>query len=259
MKDTYTNITTLSSQTQTASVVSQTNNYYSTLQSTGEEWFIDFRALIVLSAFTIGFLIQDLMILLTYSVRKISIKALSKSMLFLFILDLVYSGLAIYWVIKFIYFYNIDRSLSRSEEKYYRMLLEIETNKLQPMHWFMYFIWVLIVRLFHYLIYFDEVGFSVLIEIMVKMTIKVFRFLVLFFIIILAFSFVGYGLFYDVEDYSTLIKSFNTMFKSSLGGFDYSLYDNSTISSSTAGRIYLSIYLLTSTKTNSIQLNKTNK
>ena len=116
MKDTYTNITTLSSQTQTASVISQTNNYYSTLQSTGEEWFIDFRALIVLSAFTIGLLIQDSMILLTYFARRISIKALSKSMLFLFIMDLVYSGLAVYWVIKLIYFYNIDRSLSRPEE-----------------------------------------------------------------------------------------------------------------------------------------------
>ena len=162
-------------------------------------------------------------------------------------MDLVYSWLAVYWVIKFIYFYNIDRSLSRSEEKYYRMLLEIETNRLQPMHWFMYFIWVLTLRLFHYLIYFDEYGFGILIKIMIKMTIKVFRFLVLYFVIILIFSFVGYGLFYDVEDYSTLIKSYNTMFKSSLGGFDYSIYDNSTISSSTARRIYLSIYLLTST------------
>ena len=78
MKDTYTNITTLSSQTQTASVISQTNNYYSTLQSTGEEWFIDLRALIVLSAFTIGFFIQDSMILLTYFVKKNKYKSLKQ-------------------------------------------------------------------------------------------------------------------------------------------------------------------------------------
>ena len=93
------------------------------------------------------------------------------------------------------------------------MLLEIETNKLQPMHWFMYFIWVLIARVFYYLIYFDEYGFSIFIQIMIKMTIKVFRFLVLYFVIVFAFSFVGYGLFYDIEDYSILIKSYNTMFK----------------------------------------------
>ena len=55
------------------------------------------------------------------------------------------------------------------------------------------------------------------------MATKVFRFLALYFTIILAFSFLGYGLFYDIEEYSTIIKSYNTMFKSSLGGYDYSI------------------------------------
>ena len=55
----------------------------------------------------------------------------------------------------------------------------------------------------------------------------------------LAFSLVGYRLFYDVTDYSPLSKSFKTMFQPSLGGFDYTLFDNATYTSSTTGRIYL--------------------
>ena len=78
------------------------------------------------------------------------------------------------------------------------------------------------------------------------MAVKVVSFLIIYFTIMLAFSLVGYGLFYDVTDYSSLSKSFKTMFQSSLGGFDYTLFDNATYTSSTTGRIYLSIYLLVS-------------
>ena len=247
MIEVYSNITNLSSQTQTVQVISQINSYYDELNSAGNQWLIYFRALVILIVFQIGFLIQDIMIFLSYFVRKISIKNLSKNFLVLFLLDLANTALAIYLIIKFVFYYNIDRILTRPEEKYYRMLQEIESNTLQPMHWFIYCIWILVIRVFHILIYFDEFALGVLILIIVKMAIKVLKFLVLYFTIILAFSFVGYGMFYDIEEYSTIFKSYNTMFKSSLGGYDYSIYDNSVKSSSTAGRIYLSIYLLVST------------
>ena len=62
----------------------------------------------------------------------------------------------------------------------------------------------------------------------------------------LAFSLVGYGLFYDVTELSTLSSSFKTMFQSSLGGFDYNLFNSAVNTSPLAGRIFLSIYLLVS-------------
>ena len=62
----------------------------------------------------------------------------------------------------------------------------------------------------------------------------------------LAFSLVGYGLFYDVTELSTLSSSFKTMFQSSLGGFDYNLFNSAENTSPLAGRIFLSIYLLVS-------------
>ena len=71
------------------------------------------------------------------------------------------------------------------------------------------------------------------------MAVKVVSFLIIYFTIMLAFSLVGYRLFYDVTDYSPLSKSFKTMFQPSLGGFDYTLFDNATYTSSTTGRIYL--------------------
>ena len=245
MIDAYASISTLSSQTQTASVISQINSYYSILYSSGELWLSYFEAQISLAIIAICYFLHDLMILLSYFLRRISLKTLSSNFTLLLLIDAVHSGFAIYLFIKLVFYYNIDRTLSRYEEKYYAMFLEVKTSSLQPMHWFCYILTYLIFRNLYQQIYFGE--FGTLVQIIIKMAAKVIKFLTVYFIIVLMFSWVGYGLFYDIEDYSTLPKSFNTMFKSSLGGFDYTLYDNSTNTSSTAGRIYLSIYLLTST------------
>ena len=59
MTEIYSNITSLSSQSQTVQVISQINSYYDELNSAGNQWFIYFRALVILIVFQIGFLIQD--------------------------------------------------------------------------------------------------------------------------------------------------------------------------------------------------------
>ena len=75
---------------------------------------------------------------------------------------------------------------------------------------------------------------------------KIINFLFIYFTIMLAFSLVGYGLFYDVAEFSTLSSSFKTMFQSSLGGFDYTIFKSAINTSPLIGRIFLSIYLLVS-------------
>ena len=141
MRSTYAMITASSSPT-------DINNYYAKLYSQGQDWFTYFRAWVIISAFMISFLIQDIMILLSYFVRRISIKSLSPNFMLLFLLDLVCAGFAIYLVIKFIFYYNVDRTLTRFEEKYYTMYKEIITNKLEPMHCFCYIVWVLFFQSF---------------------------------------------------------------------------------------------------------------
>ena len=237
MNDTYNRITS-------SVLPTDIDKYYSDLYSQGQDWFTYFKAWIVISVFTISFLIQDIMILLSYFVRRISIKALSPNVLLLILLDLVYAWFAIYLVIKFIFYYNIDRNLTRFEEKYYAMYLEIKTNSLEPMHCLSYIVWVLIFRFLYQQIYFGERG--ALVQIVIKMVAKIVNFLFIYFTIMLAFSLVGFGLFYDVTELSSLSSSFNTMFQSSLGGFDYTLFNNAINTSPLAGRIFLSIYLLVS-------------
>ena len=131
MNDTYNRITS-------SVLPTDIDKYYSDLHSQGQDWFTYFKAWIVISVFTICFLIQDIMILLSYFVRRISIKALSPNVLMLILLDLVYAWFAIYLLIKFIFYYNIDRNSIRFEEKYYAMYLEIKTNNLEPIHCFCY-------------------------------------------------------------------------------------------------------------------------
>ena len=104
--------------------------------------------------------------------------------------------------------------------------------------------WVLIIRLLYQQIYFSEHG--ALVQILISMGTKIINFLLIYFTIMLVFSLIGYGLFYDVAEFSTLSSSFKTMFQSSLGGFDYTIFNSAINTSPLIGRIFLSIYLLVS-------------
>ena len=53
-------------------------------------------------------------------------------------------------------------------------------------------------------------------------------------------------LFFDIDEFKSFLVSFNTLYGSALGGFDFSIFSNSNEYDEHVGKIYLFIYLLIS-------------
>ena len=232
----------MQSQTQTASILSQIESKYSDLNIYGNDWFIRFRALVIINSMMICLFIQDWLQYLSYIVRKISTSALSINLSVAIVIDFVHTVGAIYLIIEYCTYYNISRTLSRSEEKYYKMFASTEDRGVQPKVIFAYLVIVLVYRLLYQMIYFQT--FGALVQIIIKMVGSCLKFLMLSFIFLVAFTILGHILFNDINEFQSIFWSFNTMYQSVFGGFDFAIYANSTITPEYYGRIFMCLYLL---------------
>ena len=242
LRSTYSNITRLQSQTQTTSVLAQIESEYSNLKSYGDDWYIRFRALTILNSMVITFFIQDFLIYLSFIVRKISTSALSKILTTAILIDFVHVVGAIYLIVRYLTYYDISRTLSRSEEKYYRMFEATEAGGVQPKVIFAYLVIVMMYRLLFQMVYFNT--FGALVQIIIQMIVSCFKFLILSLIFLVAFTILGYILFNDIDQFKSIFWSFNTMYQSVFGGFDFTIYSSSTITPEFCGRIFMCLFLL---------------
>ena len=242
LRTTYSNITTLQSQTQTTSVLAQIESEYSNLKSYGDDWYIRFRALVILNSMMIWLFIQDCLIYLSFIVRKISTSALSKILTAAILFDFVHTVGAIYLIVQYLTYYDISRTLSRSEEKYYRMFAATEAGGVQPKVIFAYLVIVMMYRLLFQMVYFN--AFGALVQIIIQMIVSCFKFLILSLIFLVAFTILGYILFNDIDQFKSIFWSFNTMYQSVFGGFDFAIYSSSRITPEFWGRIFMCLFLL---------------
>ena len=242
LRTTYSNITTLQSQTQTTSVLAQIESEYSNLKSYGDDWYIRFRALVILNSMMIWLFIQDWLIYLSFIVRKISTSALSKILTAAILFDFVHAVGAIYLIVRYLTYYDISRTLSRSEEKYYKMFAATEAGGVQPKVIFAYLVIVMMYRLLFQMVYFNT--FGALVQIIIQMIVSCFKFLILSLIFLVAFTILGYILFNDIDQFKSIFWSFNTMYQSVFGGFDFTIYSSSTITPEFCGRLFMCLFLL---------------
>ena len=242
LTNTYSNITALKSQAQTSSVLSQIDTEYYNLNNYGENWFVRFRALVIINSMLICLFIQDCLHYLSIIIRRISIKALSYNLAAAIIIDFIHTVGAIYLIIQYWTYYNINRTLTRAEEKYYKMFLSTETGEVQPKNIFVYLIIVIVYRMLYQLVYFK--AFGPIVQIIIKMITKCFVFLILSLMFLFAFTLMGFILFYDINEFSSIFYSFNTMYQSIFGGFDFTIYTKSNVTKEYYGRIFMCLFLL---------------
>ena len=100
----------------------------------------------------------------------------------------------------------------------------------------------MVYRMFYQMAFFEI--FGALVQTVIKMFISCAKFLVLTFIFVVSFSALGHNLFNDIEEFSTIFRSFNTMYQSIFGGFDFAIYSNSSITPEYYGRLFMWVYLL---------------
>jgi hypothetical protein len=190
----------------------------------------------------ITFLLQDILIMSSFFVRKINMKALNKYFMLQSVLDLTTFALAILLLVK----YNDDNGQSRNDyptaEKNYRFMLDATDGDFGSNVQISLLFSVLIFRLLHILIYNKAVGY--LVQITIAMLTTSMKFILLCLIVLITFTIVGLLLFSDMEEFKTFYLSFNSMYAFALGGFDFEIFTNEYRMSSTSGRVFLGIFLL---------------
>ena len=186
--------------------------------------------------------IQDCLHYLSIIVRRISIKALSYNLAAAIIIDFIHTVGAIYLIIQYWTYYNIDRTLTRPEEKYYKIFLSTETENFQPKTVFVYLIIVIVYRMLFQLVYFK--AFGPIVQIIIKMIAKCLVFLNLSLMFLFAFTMMAFILFNDIDEFSSIFYSFNTMYQSIFGGFDFTIYTKSYITREYYGRIFMCLFML---------------
>ena len=136
----------------------------------------------------------------------------------------------------------ISRTIEKSEEKYYRMMLSTNNNTLGTNFIYNYLVFLLGWRILYQLVYFSS--FGVLVQIIIKMLINSIKFLSILLILIILFTVVANVSFYDIPGYSSFYESFISMHSSALGGFDFSVFDSSSHVSYYARKLLIAAYLL---------------
>ena len=127
---------------------------YINLDSYGYDWFYRFRSLVIINSMMMCLFISDWLQFLTLIMKKISINALSGYLIFAFFIDLLQVIGAIYLIVRYNTYYDINRTLSRSEEKYYKIFLSTEGEGIQPKVIFILFIIVMVYRMFYQMAFF---------------------------------------------------------------------------------------------------------
>ena len=122
------------------------------------------------------------------------------------------------------------------------MFLSTEAGGVQPKVIFVYLILVVMYRILYQMAYFKT--FGPIVQIIIKMIANCFVFLIISLMFLISFTIMGYVLFYDIAEFSTIFRSFNTMYQSIFGGFDFTIYSNSSKTAEYYGRIYLCVFLL---------------
>ena len=129
------------------------------------------------------------MVVLTYVVRGISLKLLSPNFMLLITANFIHFILAINFIYVYFTQYNIDRTLTRSEEKYYKMMMSTFEDSVGSYTVFNFLVFYLGGRILYQFVYFEM--FGVLVQIVIKMIFNAVKFLFFCLLFILFFTIVA--------------------------------------------------------------------
>ena len=182
------------------------------------------------------------MVVLTYVVRGISLKLLSPNFMLLITANFVHFLLAINFIYVYFTQYNIDRTLTRSEEKYYKMMMSTFEDSVGSYTVFNFLVFYLGGRILFQFVYFEM--FGVLVQIVIKMIFNAVKFLFFCLLFVIFFSIVANIMYFDLSNYASFYDSFVSMYSSALGGFSFADFDSSTHVSYYSRKGTLATYLL---------------
>ncbi|CAI2358728.1 unnamed protein product [Moneuplotes crassus] len=217
---------------------------YSTLEAQGQRWRDYFISFVVFTAvFNVNFT-QDVLIYLSFIIRKIDRKNLSTVFKWISVADSICVLCAYVLYVQFSTVYSKNRDIYRIEERNYRMMIDSRDGNIDPFSLMVIIIICISVRILLNLVY--NTLFGSFVQIVIKMAKDSFIFLCIYTIVIVVFSLIGSAMFYDIDQFSNFLEAFVHLYESALGGFDFSIFEDGTVSEPFVGKIFIGVYLLVS-------------
>jgi len=193
----------------------------------------------ILNVCTVGYLIQDFQTMIYLKLRGVY----SNPYNFLFLMNLISTIMWLVWVILYYTKYATDFGDTREEAKAALLIQRMKDDE----NWnYKVSIALPVAIQFARLVYALQVNrtFGPMVKIISTMTIDVIIFLVLF--AALFFIFVGSGqiLFAELDEFKDLQEAMKTLFASSIGEFDYAIYDNLSDVDPRVGYIFITVFII---------------
>ena len=241
----YAEIETLQAQTQTTAITTQINEKYAELDDMGDSWFFLIEVNLVLSCFWLTSMFQSILIFVSYIARGISVRTLSRNFTFLAILDLIQTIFIVYYFWDYLFggtYDDSNYSQYREEERRYRMMVAANDSNTDIIL-VMSMIFGCVFYKYIFLLIYEKV-FGKFVQIIIQMAKDTVKFIVIFAICLVAFAIFGFCSFYDLEPYKTFTDSVLTLYGSSLGDFDFSIFDEGQHTVAWGGKVFMILYLL---------------
>ena len=156
---------------------------YQNLSEEGDQWWYLFKGVIWMNLVMINFLCNDILIFISFKLRKIPIGALSSSFKTSFVINIIAAILGVISFVKMYTEYDEPGLVTRPEEKYYRSMIKARDGSFDINAVAGFFILYIMLRLLLQLVY--NSIFGTLIQLMFKMVKDSITFLLIFFLLML--------------------------------------------------------------------------
>ncbi|CAI2385041.1 unnamed protein product [Moneuplotes crassus] len=217
---------------------------YATLEGEGQRWRDYYIIFILFSAvFNVNF-VQDILIYISFFIRKIDRKNLSTVFKWITVADTTCIIFSYILYIEFSRVYSKDRDEYRVEERNYRMMIDSKDGNFDPFSLMIGIVCCISIRILLNLVY--NTLFGSFVQIVIQMAQDSFIFLCIYTIVIIVFSLIGSALFYDLKEFKNFIEAFIHLYESALGAFDYDIFENAGETNPFIGKLFMGLYLLIS-------------
>lgn len=222
-----------------AATSSEISSAYNKIKNISDNYLTYLYGLQWLSLLTILYFIKDIQELVYANIRHVQIKTFNKEIL----MNIACSTTVIYWIIKNSTDFTKNLSNVRSELRAYTMISRMQQDSTFNIK---IVLAVLITIQFIRLVFALEVNrtFGPMIKILGSMIVDILIFLLMY--VSIFFIFIGSSalLFQELPEFKNVGEASKTLFASSLGGFNYSIFDDMQDLSPTVGYVFLTIFLI---------------
>lgn len=212
---------------------------YSKLGSLSDDYLRYMNASLGISVLMFSYLIKDIQELVYANIRGVYVRTFTGQLL----MNIACTITVLFWLIKHFGDFTKDLDQVRQEEKASTLIRRMEDDEAFNVD----LILALLIGIqFTRLVFALEVNrtFGPMVKILGSMIVDIISFLILYICIFFIFVGISTLLFYELDEYEDVKEASKTLFGSSLGNFEYTVYDPLNNISPDVGYIFITVFLI---------------